>query len=240
MGTAPDSISTDFYYECTHWHNYVASKPDDNHLIAQKWIRWFNMIKDSPDRYVPKNTAQLYSQALYLKYAKIETNGSKLFIDNTNMPDWAYQKGFMGNLVIKVPLQKAEHVSSVTSNKNIKALSYYKERGFGYISLPMLKKDKYDIDIQTGNSPLLDCVINEGTYNIIQLNKEKEEITVELEMYGKQDVYVKLKNAEIVDIKSLSKGLIINSWLWCKETQLCVISVSANDVQGVRGKIVLK
>ena len=34
-----------------HWPNLLELDPAKNHTAGDKWIKWFNQIKDSPDRY---------------------------------------------------------------------------------------------------------------------------------------------------------------------------------------------
>jgi hypothetical protein len=240
LGQAPDAISTDFYYECTHWHNYIAASPDDNPAVGEKWINWFNLIKDSPGRYLPKNTAQLNSQALYLKYASVRIDGDRLMIDNTAMPDWAYEKEFIGNLVIKVPLQSGLHISSVTFDHSQPVASCYEDRGFGYVSLPELKQKKYEVQIKTGPELLSNCVANNGTYNVRHLEVEPEMASLELEMYGTQDVHLRLADFTPRVVKSRSRDLVVNSWNWDEKAEICVINVTAKDVQGVLGELVLE
>jgi hypothetical protein len=239
LGVAPEAISMDFYYECTHWHNYIAARPQDNPTVGKKWIKWFNLIKDSPGRYLPKNTAQLYAQALYLEYAKFYIEGDKVSIDNTNMPDWAYEKEFIGNLVIKVPLIKGQHISSVSFDQNEQIACCYEDRGFGYVVLPALKQKRYEVQINAGPQLLSNCVVNNGTYNVKRLEIKPETVLLKLEMYGTQEVHVKLAELKPRDVKSLSKDLTINSWKWDEQEKFCVINVTAQDIQGAQGEIVL-
>jgi len=239
VGISMDSIATDFYYETTHWHNFIAATPDENHLIAQKWIHWFNLVKDSHDRYLPKNTAQLYSQALYLKYAKIDITGNRIVIDNSQLPDWAYDRELVGNLVIKILLPKDEHISSVSIDTDAQITSFYEEGDYGYVILPELKQKKYEIEIKTGSGILSNCVINNGTYNIKQLELNHDKVLLEVEMYGTQNLHIRLEGTKPQEVKSCTEDLLVNSWEWDDQEKICEINITANDVQGVQGEIVL-
>lgn len=240
VGVAPDTISTDFYYECTHWHNYVAAAPKDNPIVGEKWVQWFNMIKDSPDRYLPKNTSQLNSQALYLKYANILIDGNKLTIDNTQMPDWAYEEDFVGNLVIKIPLDNEQHISSVLFSSPMSVASCFKDRGFGYVVLPKLEQQKYEVIIHTGTTQLYNCVVNNGTYNINKMEIKDKKVLLDVEMYGTQNIHIRLKSGKPTKIKSLNKGLSIESWKWNADKKVCEVMIKAGDIQGVTGKVEIK
>lgn len=238
LGLAPDSISTDLYYECTHWHNYIAAVPEDNPEVGEKWIRWFNMIKDSPDRYLPKNTVQLNSQALYLKYANIKIDKDRIVIDNSGMPGWAYEKELLGNLVLKVALETGSHVSSAKlNNENI--ASYYEDRGFGYVSLPMLDNSKHVLTISVGKMEMPNFVLNDGTYNVCKFEIGEQNVNLLLDMYGTQDVKVILENFNNYEVKSNSNFLIINSSIWEESTNTLTMNITATDIQGVVGEIII-
>ena len=192
-----------------------------------------------PDRYVPKNTAQLFSQYLYKKYSKFEIDANSVTIDNSQMPDWAYDQDFLGNLVLKVSLKPETHVSSAKLNgKDIAC--YYEDAGYGYIVLPKLGKSSQSTFVySTGDSELPNYVKNEGTYNVVSFEVEKDGATISLEMYGTQDIAVKLDGFDFAEAKSNTKRLIINSSKWDKLTHTLLMNVTASDTQGVAGIITI-
>lgn len=236
--TSPRTIAPGYYYEGAHWTNFVEVDPANNHIAGDKWIVWFNQIKDLSDRYVPKNTAQLFSQYLYQRYASINREGSTAHIDNTRMPDWAYDLDLLGNLLLKLPLEPGVHVSSASLNGGNIAC-YYEDRGFGHIILPKLDKSNYTLTYSTGISVVPNCVLNDGTYNVDRLETWRDSAMVSLEMYGTQDVKVKLDTFEPAGVQSSTTSLIVNSSQWNDQTNTLVINITATDVQGAKGSIII-
>lgn len=235
---APTAITPGYYYEGAHWTNFVEFDPADNHLAGDKWIAWFNQIKDSFDRYVPKNTAQLFSQYLYQHYTIINRKGYTVQIDNTAMPDWAYDLDLLGNLLLKLPLETGVHISSASLNGGNIAC-YYEDRGFGYIILPKLDKAFYALAYTIGTSPMSNYVLNDGTYNVDKFEIWRDSAVASLEMYGTQDVKVKLDIFKPARVQSSTASLTVNSTEWDEHANMLVMSVTAADVQGVKGDIVI-
>lgn len=239
IGEAPDEI-TSACIIVNHWANMVEKNPADNHTAAEKWIKWCNRIKALPDRYIPKNTAQLYSQYLYKRYTffNMSLDENKVQIDNKKMPDEIYKYDLLGNLLLKVPLKNGCHVSSADfSGGNIAC--YYEDKGFGYIILPKLEKSIYTLTFSTGSCEMPNYVLNDGTYNVLKFSLCDSSATVSLQMYGTQDVKVKLDAFEPTGVGSNSKDLVINSWKWYPQTRTLIVNVTATDVQGVLGDIII-
>jgi len=239
VGRAPTSlISKSYSWEGAHWANFVEHDPADNHTAADKWISWFNLIKDAPDRYVPKNTAQTFSQYLYLNYSNITIDANTVQIDNTGMPDWAYDLDLVGNLLLKLPLDPNIHVSSASLDAaNIAC--YYEDRAFGYIILPPLDKSTHTLTFATGASGMPDYLLNDGTYNVSKFEAWPEAARISLQMYGTQDVKAKLSFFEPWDVQTGTTSLVINATQWDDPNNMLTMNLTATDVQGVEGQIIV-
>jgi hypothetical protein len=69
---------------------------------------------------------------------------------------------------------------------------YCEERGFAYVILPKLEKKKYTLTFATGPSDMPTYVLDDGTYNVEEFRSGVDSASVKLEMYGTQQVKVKL------------------------------------------------
>ncbi len=235
---APGTIPSGYYYEGAHWTNFVEIDPSMNHKAGDKWITWFNQIKDLPNRYLPRNTSQLFSQYLYQHYSTINIDGGFVEIDNTQMPGWVYDLDLLGNLVLKLPLEVGTHVSWASLDGDNIAC-YYEDRGFGFIVLPKLNKSYYTLTYRISTSEIPNYVLNEGTYNVMNFETAVDSATVSLEMYGTQDVEIKLHMFEPAEVQSNMASLIINSSHWDRLTHTLIMNLTATDVQGVKGDITI-
>jgi len=230
--SAPDSYP-DTEFMTSHWTNYVGLDPADNYKAADKWITWFNMVKDAPDRYTAKNTAQLHSQFLYRKYSRISAAENTVTIDNSNMPDWAYELDLLGNLLLKHKLKNGEHISSASLNEGNIAC-YYEERGFAYLMLPKLEKKRYTLTFRTGTSMMPTFVSNDGTYNVQEFQSHAENARLALEMYGTQQVKVKLL-FEPRKVTSDNADLKIKDWHY--EAPFIYMLIHGKNIQGQKGTV---
>jgi hypothetical protein len=239
ISRAPTSlISTNYCWEGAHWTNFLEEDPANNHTAGDKWINWFNMIKDASDRYVPKNTAQTFSQYLYQNYAAITIDGNTVEIETTGIPNWAYNLDLVANLVLKLPLEPNVHVSSASFDGGNIAC-YYEDRDFGYIVLPEMDKSTHTLTYSTGASQMGNCVLNDGTYNVHEFGTRADMAKVSLEMYGTQDVKIKLDLFEPWEVQSTASSLMINALHWDDPNSILEVNVTAADVQGVKADIVI-
>ncbi len=174
----------------SHWTNWLA--PDDSRQeeTNQKWVDYLTMVQQQRNRYLAKNTAQFYSQWLYKKYTSVEDkNDGVVEIDNTKMPDAAYQKEFLAGMVLKVALAKGQHVSAASID-NEEIASYFEDQGFGFLYLPVLKQRKYMLKYSIGNKTMPHYVYNDGTYNVYSFIYDKNKVTINLRSYGTQIVKI--------------------------------------------------
>ena len=220
----------------SHWTNFVGLDADNNQQAGDKWITWFNKVKDDPNRYTAKNTAQLHSQFLYRRFSHISISGNTVLIDNGSMPDWAYKLDLLGNLLFKHKLQEGEHISSASMNKGDIAC-YYEERGFAYIVLPKLGKNQYTLTFTTGTSAMPTYVLNDGTYNVEGFQSGPDSASVGLEMYGTQEVKMKLL-FEPREVVSDSADLVIKNWRY--ESPLIKVLIHGRNIQGETGTVSIK
>jgi hypothetical protein len=233
--SAPDNYP-DTEFMTSHWTNFVDLDPANNHNAGDKWIAWFNKVKDDPDRYIAKNTAQLHSQFLYRKFSQISVTGNTVLIDNSKMPDWAYKLDLLGNLLLKHKLQDGEHISSASLSVGDIAC-YYEERGFAYIVLPKLEKRQYTLTFTTGTSDMPTYVLNDGTYNVKEFQSGAYNALIGLEMYGTQKVKAKLL-FEPHEVISDNTDLEIKGWHY--EAPFINILIRGKNIQGETGMISIK
>jgi hypothetical protein len=238
IGAVPQSHPDDGI-PLTHWPNWWASNPDSNLFVGDKYIAWFNEVKQRPDWYVPKNIAQYFSQWLYRKYTTMTESSGSLIIDNSAMPLEAYTQDLLGNLLIKFPLAEGEHLSRATIDGGGEIAGYYEEFGYGHLLLSPLQKQVYLLHYEKGSTSLAEGVIHEGTYNVLAFRTAGETTTLRLEMYGAQDV--KLRPAFVpTSVTSLDTGLVINSQTYNPVANEFVINISGKDIMGQRGEIFIQ
>jgi hypothetical protein len=222
----------------SHWPNWLAQDDFLQPDITLQWIHYYKDVQKSEDRYVAKNTEQLHSQWLYKKYTRVSENEPGfVLIDNTYMPDEAYQYNILGTMVLKVKLGKNEHVAAADLNgQHIPA--YFEEKGWGFLYLPRLEQKHYCLTYQIGQITMPLYVFHQSTSNIYRLHQQEDTILVDLKVYGSQTITIKCKKPK--QVLSAGEGLRVEEYAYNDETSTLTVVLKALDFQGKRGEILLK
>jgi hypothetical protein len=231
----------------THWTNWLNSDPLLNKQSpGDAYIAWYKGVNTPINRYLPKNTAQCYSQWLYKKYSVVSGTSGNVTINNTGMPDDAYNYDLLSTIVIKVNLNGL-HVSNASIDNSASISAYYEDSsGHGYIiighrSRPMGRLDKkvYQLTYELGLSKMpLYVDITAGTYNVFGLSFQDSAAYIRVEMYGTQNIPVKLPFIPGF-ILSNNTDLVINKWNFDTASSTCTVNVTGKNIQGETGTIII-
>ena len=218
----------------SHWPNWLAQDDFLQPDISAQWIDYYKQAQRSETRYIAKNTEQLHAQWLYKKYAVVtETSPGVVEIDNTQMPDAAYNRNLLGNLVLKVKLQPGEHLSEALLGKD-PVPGYFEEEGFGFLYLPPLKKERYTLRYSLGTHLPPTCIYNDGTFNVYYLKPGPGNLKIKCKVYGEQTLKINCQQpAKIVSVKNLT---VISSH-YAQEKKMLELRVKGADMQGSCGEM---
>ncbi|AHM62267.1 hypothetical protein D770_20090 [Flammeovirgaceae bacterium 311] len=222
----------------SHWPNWLAQDDFLQPDITAQWTSYYKAAQRSDNRYIAKNTEQLHSQWLYNKYTIVsEEEPGYVVIDNTQMPEEAYQHDILGTMVLKIKLGENEHLSAAAlDGDNIPA--YFEEEGWGFLYLPRLEKKAYHLTYQIGSTLMSLYVIHEGTSNIYGLRQEEESIHVTLKVYGSQEL--KIRCSKPAQVLSVTEGLLVEGYQYHEEDSTLKVVLRALDFQGKKGEIQVK
>lgn len=219
----------------SHWANWLAFDDYLQPSVNQKWIDFLLSVQRDPNHYLAKNTEQLYSQWLYKEYTLVEEKvEGTVSIDNRKMPQDVYQHNLLGNMALALPSNKQETISSASLNGK-PIVSIYETEGYVYVYLPPLKAEKYEFRYTVGNAGINRMVINDGTYNVYNIQNAKKSMQIELKMYGEQ--IVNILSDKPKSIASLSPGLVILSHDYDDENGMIRVSIRGKNMQGEVGTI---
>jgi len=222
----------------THWSNWLAQDDFLQDETNKKWVEYFRMVQQQDERYIAKNTEQFYAQWLYKKYTLVTDQGNgKVKIDNSNMPTVVYENNLLGNMVVKVKLNKQEHISDASFGDN-EIAAYYEDQGFGFIYLPPLDRKEYMLEYTIGKEIMPNCVLNDGTYNVYSFKSGKKKTFIKLRIYGKQKIKVKTGKPP-VKIKSSNNNVHILEQDYNEEERMLTLELDALNIQGETTEIEL-
>jgi hypothetical protein len=242
----PDYPDESYGWVEAHFPNYW-SRTDFDAVV--EWTIYLKGLNNSDDRFLPKNTEQCSSQWLYKRYTAItKADNTTFLIDNTGMVTEAYSYDLLGNLVIKTPIGN-KHISSAAIDNNAQIVGYYEthsgDYNYGYLIIghktnPMgrLSAADYNLTCTLGSDTMPEYIDQTtSTYNVYSFTTTSTTATVKLEMYGTQDVKIKLPfTPNILSITSDNSDLKINGTP-AFTSPFLTINVTGADIQGEVGTI---
>ena len=243
---APAYPTDKFGWVEAHFPNYWndRAKPYRNDAVHE-WTEYLTGINASVDRILPPNTAVCSSQWLYHHYGKLESTGSQATIDLTGMLDEAYSENMLTPIIMKVELDEKQ-IYDLKIDNGGKLLGYYEDdfnHGYLIIGDPenhmgRLSKKRYNISYKLGNHADLGDHIDmeKSTYTLYSFTQNAGDSVISLEMYGTQEVRVKLA-AEPSVVWSNNPNLTILDWNY--EYGVLRINVKGKNIQGETGKIII-
>jgi len=212
----------------------------------EDWVTYLQGLNDAPDRMLGRNTAQVSSQWLYRRYASLSGEEGTYTIDNTQMVEDAYTYDLLGALILKTPLAPGEHIQSAHLDGGAQVLGYYEDGyGYGYLVIghgtnPMGRLDRatYTLESALGNAYMPAYIdLTGATFNVFSFEWEARSASLKIEMYGTQDVRVRLPFVP-TEVLSDNPDLEIVSWSW--EAPFVTIEVKGKDIQGEVGTIAIE
>jgi len=223
----------------THWSNWLAQDYFLQEELNEKFIAYYKKVQQTPDRYVAKNTEQFHSQWLYKKYTLVsEKERETVHIDNTQMPDEAYQNDILGSMLLKIELGINQHIKNATLNKKRLGV-YFEEEGYGFLYLPQLQQKEYVLNYQIGEETMSEMLWHNGTYNVYSFNVNKRDVTTEIRVYGTQKIIFKgIKNPKSIIVSNPNIKILKKEYI-TKEKRF-ILTVQAKDIQGETATFVLK
>jgi len=219
----------------SHFVNWLAAEKSRQSEITAKWIAFYKNVQGMDNRYISKNTEQLHSQWLYNRFTKTEEqNAGEVIIDNSEMPDEAYMYHLLGNMVLKLKLDRDEHISFASiDNKQIAAC--FEEAGYAFIYLPPLAKKKYILKYSCGHQTMDEFIFNSGTYNIYRFESTNHNIVFDIKMYGTQKVMIKCRKP--VAVNSSDPNLRIISQEYDNASGILTLEICGRNIIGETGTV---
>ena len=208
---APYYPSDKYGWQEAHFPNLWDAK--------QKWVDYLLGTNDSQSRFLPKNSAQCSWQYLYHKFGTITESGGTYTIDLTKVDPAAYEADLLGTMVLKTWVGEKE-IASVALTNGASVLGYWKDTfGYAYVALGVngnpqgrLDPDVYQMTVTFGDQTMPRYVDLDGaTYNVQSFAAGAHQASLKLQMYGRQEVRVKLPFVP-ASVECDNPQLVIGTW----------------------------
>lgn len=244
----PDGLYLPNFYGWTeaHFPNLWNTTVDDTDAY-DKWIDYLSGLNNCPSRYLAPNTVQGSSQWLYRHYAELEPiDRNSARIDTSHIPDEAYQHDLLSTLVVKIPLETGMHISSSEINNGACIVGYH-EDAFGYGCLRIGHESNtmgrlspetiYTLSVTVGTEQMDSYVdLHKKTYNIFSFSETADEMNLDIEMYGTQEVVIKTDRIpETVNSTNPQLEILKAEY----SAPFLKLQVRGKDIQGEKGSLII-
>lgn len=213
----------------THFPNFFNGK--------EKWIRFFKKIDRNLNSVTGKNSEYTYSQWIYNHSVVVSNKNQNVYINGLNVPEWAYDKGFVQGFVLKVHLHN-NHLSEFISDK-LKVLDYYEDCndnayvtvGDSTIKNAAIGREIYNFKYKLGDSYLKapHFVREKQTYNILDLSYDENKVKCAIKIYGKHivKIYTGFSNN---NIRINTPGIITDDYT--NKDGICSFKIDCEEMLG--------
>ncbi len=235
-GPAPSSQS----WIMTHLPNYYD--------LEAQWVGWLLALNAPINRVAPKNSEQAASQLLYATYAHLAVNGGDLTLDTRDVPDAAYSLDLLGPIAVKVRLDGQSSVA-VSSSSDLQLVAAYRDN-YDHAVLMLTQPDQprgrltrgtFHVQLVPGQTPSSEWVdIGTSTLNVYSIARDSNgDVVADVEIYGQQTVNLMLPGFDVGAVQSDNSSVAIVNWNWDPNSARLSLTVSANNMQGDRARLIV-
>ncbi len=127
-------------------------------------------------------------------------------------------------------LEEDQHIKRASLNGS-EIAAYYEDQGYGFIYLPPLKTERYQVNYKLGEETSMPHVFLKGTYNVYRFDSQKEQTKLKVRVYGDQKLH--LRNVDKpLNVHSSNENLKVTKYNYNPSERSAVLWLSAHDIQG--------
>lgn len=230
----PDFISVNSWIG-THFPNYWGRS-------IKKWVKYLKSINKNYETMLGKNTVDNTSQWIYTHNTTCSFDAKTITINNTFMPDWAYENEFLNGIWLKAHLHGKNQISEFSVD-GLKVVALYKD-DFDNVYL-RLSSDREDgaleQKIYKGNYKVSKNALKQTyvdmtgeTFVLKNLFEDDNEIRLNVTVFGNHNVKICAnKEVDSVEINEENvKNIIVKG-------NIISFSVSTNKMDGEDKTVVI-
>lgn len=220
-----------------HWPNLLAPEPEDNGQAVACWAGYLGAIRREPDMMVAANSSECFTQWAYHTFCTVTCRGSALEIDATGLPEAALRTAGRGPMWVKVPLREGDHISAIEGGCAA-PVAYLRHEGFALIALQGLAGRRATVELGVGSEPPPCTATQRGTCNVLGICDTLTETVVELEVFGRQEIALRLRRPPASVLCSTPR-VRVESVRFDEGTMTCSLGLRGHDIQGETAQVSL-
>jgi len=195
-----------------------------------RWAEYLGAIRREPGMMGAANSNECFTQWAYHTFCIVTCRGGALEIDATGLPEAALRTARRGPMWVKVPLRKGEHVSAIEGGRAV-PVAYARQDGFALIALQGLAGRSDTVRLAIGPEPPVCVVTDRGTCNVLGIADTLTETVVELEVFGRQVIALRLRRPPASVLCSTPR-VRVESVGFDEGTMTCSLGLRGRDIQG--------
>ncbi len=220
-----------------HWPNLLRPDPQDNALSVARWVDYLRRVSGRPDAMLAANANECFTQWAYCSFTHTHWDGRTLTIDATAMPDEVLATAERGPLWVKVALGEGEEVSRIEGDRLV-PVAYCRGDRDALIALKGAAGKLSRVELAAGQSPPQALVTARGTCTILNLTDSLTETVIDLEVFGRQEIAVRLRRPP-ASVMSSTPRVRFESIGYAADEMTCTLTLRGHDIQGERAQVTL-
>jgi hypothetical protein len=154
------------------------------------------------------------------------------------IPAVARANDLVGNLILKVPLPQGDHIHDVRCDA-CRAVGYWETPQAGLLALKLGPSQRGTVEIRFGPALMPLVVLGDGTYDVIDLERDGRTARLTVRVYGRQTVRLRLP-FKPVEAKSLNPNAAIHGVEYDPGAGIASLRVEGRDIHGEEVAIEMK
>jgi hypothetical protein len=153
------------------------------------------------------------------------------------MPDEVLATAERGPLWVKVALGEGEEVSRIEGDRLV-PVAYCRGDRDALIALKGAAGKLSRVELAAGQSPPQALVTARGTCTILNLTDSLTETVIDLEVFGRQEIAVRLRRPP-ASVMSSTPRVRFESIGYAADEMTCTLTLRGHDIQGERAQVTL-
>lgn len=212
-----------------HWPNLLTPDPQDNGQAVERWQRYLTTLSQQADVLLARNMGETCSQWVHVNYTSLHEKGDTWHLDASNVPSVARRSHAFGNPVVSFPLKPGTPTPSLVCDKG-RIVARWQDGENAFLTVKLDNSDRCTIR-PSDTLPGTPYVRRTGTYNVLDLRTDKDTLTLDLELFGRQQVPICGCNA-LDHVVPSGDGVTVHSVNHAPEQNEVTLDLSVADIQG--------
>ncbi|MBI2298841.1 MAG: hypothetical protein HYU66_07820 [Armatimonadetes bacterium] len=233
--SVPTEVMTQGSVLGVHWPNLLAAHPEENGRAVARWVEHLRAVGEVAGQRLAANVRECHAQWAYSTFGRVTATDDGFALDLSGLP--AEVAAGVGDMPVVVDMGDYVRLGRA-SGEGARVVWYRRQGARAFLGVKMDGRAA-SLRFDPAAGPIEPVVFREGTYNVLDVRESADGLRVELEMFGRQVVAVAMGFPPVA-VEVEAGELRVEGSRKHAALGVCSVTVSAHDVQGARGTILLR